>query len=466
MIQIDKVAENLFDKIRSRFDHVTIGDENAKATLDPEKARFFNFDFSINGEDFGNVTISLVDENNLKIYYSKELDANMDADQRKVWYDFLKSIRLFAKRNLISFDIRDIAKSGLELKDLKHANKDAEMQTASDIKVTESKLYGTRRSSYENYPDKVRIIARHSKPIVDETKPGARSRNVQAFYIENSLGERVRCPEGTTFNEARALARHVKNGGQLHDDFGQHICKMISEMKALRTFVRNMRGRTFEDAQTSQMVEAAIDHYGKLHRDLFTLRGQRGYDQYRALWQPEVVAEEDFDVEALKELFVRKVFDDRLTAALPIIQREYNKRISEVTQEFESWANSLIEDDEEGNVKSPFANSMGTVDHPDNVMDDDGEDEKLSQLLQDHNFEFRFQDGVYYFESKEEVERAKDIIAQHEVNTGEPVKFPRFGIYDYGYGVYGSTTFDRDLPLDKGVHEDLESLKQLSGITK
>ena len=61
MIQIEKIAENLFDKIRSRFDGVSIGDENAKATLDPEKARFFNFDFSVDDENYGNVTLSLVD---------------------------------------------------------------------------------------------------------------------------------------------------------------------------------------------------------------------------------------------------------------------------------------------------------------------------------------------------------------------------------------------------------------------
>jgi hypothetical protein len=30
MIEIDKVAENLFDKIRSRFDAVNIGDETRK----------------------------------------------------------------------------------------------------------------------------------------------------------------------------------------------------------------------------------------------------------------------------------------------------------------------------------------------------------------------------------------------------------------------------------------------------
>ena len=35
MLEIEKIAENLFDKIRSRFDGVNVGDENAKATLDP-----------------------------------------------------------------------------------------------------------------------------------------------------------------------------------------------------------------------------------------------------------------------------------------------------------------------------------------------------------------------------------------------------------------------------------------------
>ncbi len=58
--EIEKIAENLFDKIRSRFDGVSIGDENAKATLDPEKARFFNFDFSVDDENYGNKTESAV----------------------------------------------------------------------------------------------------------------------------------------------------------------------------------------------------------------------------------------------------------------------------------------------------------------------------------------------------------------------------------------------------------------------
>lgn len=474
MIQIEKIAENLFDKIRSRFDGVSIGDENAKATLDPEKARFFNFDFSVDGENYGNVTLSLVDEQNLKVYFDKEMDAAMSEEHEQNWFTFLKNLRLFAKRNLLSFDVRDIAKSGLNLKDLRHANKDAQVLDKDDITVTESKLYGTSRSSYESLGNDVRIIARHKTRIVDDTKPGARSRNIQAFYIENSLGERVRCPEGTTFNGARAIARHAKNGGALHDEFGQHIVKVIKEMNSLKTFVRNMRGRQFEDTETGAMVETAIDHYGKLHRDLFTIRSQRGYDQYRALWQPEELEEDDIDMDSLRERFVRRVFDDRLLDALPIVHRAYKTRKDAVGDEFESWANGMVEEDasvEEDeigvNVNSPMANAVNDErDSDGNVMDGDVEDQTLAELFNENGFEFRFQNGVYYFESREEVERAKDIIAQFDSS----MPMPRFGVYDYGYGVYGSSTFDVDLSRrSAGVMETADSLvdmQRLAGLAK
>jgi hypothetical protein len=490
MIQIEKIAENLFDKIRSRFDGVSIGDENAKATLDPEKARFFNFDFSVDGQNYGNVTLSLVDEQNLKVYFDKEMDAAMSEEHEQNWFNFLRNLRLFAKRNLLTFDIRDIAKSGLNLKDLRHANKDAQVLNKNDIAVTESKLYGTSRSSYESLGNDVRIIARHKNRIVDDTKPGARSRNIQAFYIENSLGERVRCPEGTTLNGARAMARHVKNGGALHDDFGQYISKVVKEMSSLKTFVRNMRGRQFEDAETGAMVESAIDHYGKLHRDLFTIRSQRGYEQYRALWQPEELEEDNVDIDALREKFVRRVFDDRLLDALPIVHRAYKTRKDAVGEEFESWANSIVdeesdnpidqqnkisaahdkdlEEDEIGvNVSSPIANAVGDEPGNDgNVMDGDVEDKTLEDLFDKNGFEFRFQNGVYYFESREEVERAKDIIAQFDSS----MPMPRFGIYDYGYGVYGSSTFDVDLSRSSaGVMEGSDSIsdiQRLAGLAK
>jgi hypothetical protein len=467
MLEIEKIAENLFDKIRSRFEGVSIGDENAKATLDPTKARFFNFDYMSDGENYGNLTISLVDDNNLKVYFDKDLDDGMVDDQKKYWYKFLKGLRLFAKRNLLTFDIRDIAKSGLNLKDLKHANKDANITDVDDINMTESKMYGTSRSSYQKM-ESVRIIARHSKQV-DENQRGARARHIQAIYIENHQGERFKLPEGTTLNGARVYARHVKNGGQINDDFGQHISKMIKEMSSLKLFARNMRGRQFEDVETDLMVETAIDHYGKIHRDLFTLRGQRGYESYLALWKPEALTEDEFDIAALKERFVKRVFDDRLMDALPIVQRAYQEKKNRVGEEFESWANGILEnmdsDEDENdldiNVKSPFANS---ADSGASSMDGDSVDQKMEAFLQNHGFMFKIMDGKFWLDSKEEIERAKDVIAAHDPE----MEFPDMDVYDYEYGIYGTTTNDREIH-DHGVMEqsqDLRLLKRLSGITK
>jgi hypothetical protein len=122
-------------------------------------------------------------------------------------------------------------------------------------------------------------------------------------------------------------------------------------------------------------------------------------------------------------------------------------------------------EDDSGNTDSPFANSLTAADSDGNVIDGDAEDERLAQLFQENGFEFRFSDGVYYFESREELERAKDIIAAWDPNF----EFPRMGVYEYGYGSYGSTTADREIgSYSNGVMEELETnfLKQLAGITK
>jgi hypothetical protein len=83
MREIDKIAEGLFEKIRDRFEDVSLGDENAKATQDPEQARFFNFDYTIDGANLGNITISLIDETSLKIYFSKNISDDLDEEQKK-----------------------------------------------------------------------------------------------------------------------------------------------------------------------------------------------------------------------------------------------------------------------------------------------------------------------------------------------------------------------------------------------
>jgi hypothetical protein len=344
MREIENISSALFDKIRTRFDNISLGDENSKSTTDPEKARFFNFNYVVDGTKFGNVTISLIDENSLKVYFSKDIGNKLDPQQQAKWFEFLRSIRQFAKRNLLSFDTRDIAKSNLQLKDVKQQSKaDGVLQT-DDVSVTESRMYGTRRSSYQECGP-TKIIVRHSDNVNDEVR-GARSRNIESVFVETHLGERFLLPF-KSLHGARAMAQHMSNGGRMDDELGEGICGMVNEMNAMAHFVREAKRRQFEDAETSDMAQSAVHHYSELKNKLKHLGGRRGYDHYKETYMPECDIEEEVDVDALKERFVKKVYDDRFTDALPYVYRAYQKHKSQrnnaMTDEFESWANELAE---------------------------------------------------------------------------------------------------------------------------
>ena len=47
MKTIEIISQDVFDKIRSRFSNLEMGDEAGAITMDPREARFFDFDFAI-----------------------------------------------------------------------------------------------------------------------------------------------------------------------------------------------------------------------------------------------------------------------------------------------------------------------------------------------------------------------------------------------------------------------------------
>ena len=341
MREINKIAEGLFEKIRDRFEDVSLGDDKAKATTDPESARFFNFDYVIDDHDHGNITISLIDETSLKVYFSKNISDDLDDEHKKEWDRFLRELREFAKRNLLSFEPRDITRSTLKHRDLQQVSKSDDTYNRDDV-VSES-LYGTRRSSYEK-KGPVRIIVRHSQPILDEENRRARAHHINSIYVENQEGERFKMPV-KSLKLARAVAQHFKQGGDLHDDLGRHICEMAVEAAKLKPFLNKVRHRTFEDTQTHAMVEAAFEYHGLLNNTLKRMTGKKGYkkcaEQFVATstsYIPEVDADE------MKERFVKRTFDERLEEALPLVHKAYNmKKENKFAEQFESWADTVSE---------------------------------------------------------------------------------------------------------------------------
>jgi hypothetical protein len=356
MREIEKIAEVLFDKVRSRFENVSLGDEKANSTADPTAARFFNFDYvsKETGKNFGNIHISIVDPDCLKIYYGQNITDKLDQQEQDEWFSFLRGMREFARRNMITFDTRDISRSTLKTQDVKQQSKADSTYTADELTMTESvisegSMYGSRINSYEDRgPVKIRV--KHSD-FIDPEKRGARARKIQDIYLETHRGERFLMPH-KNLHGARAMARHLSEGGQMHDELGEHINGIMSEMAAMKHFVNGARRRQFEDRETQDMVQSALKHYGQQKNLLKRLRKSKDYHDYAESYVSENAIEEDVNVDALRERFVKKVYDDRFDEALPYVyrahRREQDAMETSMAEEFARWADSVHEADSVG----------------------------------------------------------------------------------------------------------------------
>ena len=165
MREINTISSALFDKIRSRFDAINLGDEDTKVTTNPGDARFFNFDYvSRSGCNYGNVTVSLIGEAQLKVYFGQNISQDMTEDDLDEWYSFLRSLRMFAKRNLLGFDVRDINKSNLQLKDV------AQQSNVSSGEVSESKFFNSKLiNEFEQFVEHIAVTESiYAMPNSDE----------------------------------------------------------------------------------------------------------------------------------------------------------------------------------------------------------------------------------------------------------------------------------------------------------
>lgn len=476
MKEIESIASALFDKIRSRFTNVTLGDEKAEAEQDPEKARFFNFVYSDeSGTEFGTVTMSLIDEESLKVYFGVDITRDMDQDQRKEWYEFLRNLRKFAKRNLLTFDTRDITKSNLELQDIKQQSKVDDVATQSDVAVTESKLYGTPGRPYTSFADKgnTKILIRHKKKIDDEVR-GSRARQIQEIFLETERGERFLLGH-TNLHGAFAMAEHLNQGGTMHDERANCINTMVEEMNAMRHFVRSTKNRQFEDSETDDMTRAAVHHYDQIKRTLRQMRGARGYRSYFENWKPSKEEAVDVDIDALRERFVKKVYDDRFTDALPIVYKAYKKQTP--SDEFAEWAESIYEEMDSISPEEQLSELLqGPI-----VAGVDGIDAitELQQAIGSHkNFE-QLKDAIHNYVGRGASGQGPDADVSGVVKVWAQKNFPNLGVDTENEYIgqaspqisnpndYGATGMDwpQENPTIK-ESDGLEFIRTLAGLKK
>ena len=326
----NNIATDLFYKVRSRFTGLKLGEETGQITINPENARFFDFDYTENDKNIGHVSISLAEPNSMKVYFSSGITEGMDQDQKGNWYAFLKELRMFAKRRLLAFDTRDIAKDNLDKRDYAFLSQHSTPQSDNDTitkpvgeaVMNESNLYGTKTQSFQKLMD-TRLIIKHSKKLADdfEQKPGDRSRNISALFVENQDGERFKYPF-IHLAGARAMQRHVANGGLPYDAIGESLIKMSEEIAQLKSFTNYCVRNDLMNSDTNSIVERSKAQLDGLRERIAKLSKQAHYENYVAEFQaPEAMEVPEDVMKEYTEKFTVKNFKEDIANAFPIIYK-------------------------------------------------------------------------------------------------------------------------------------------------
>jgi hypothetical protein len=312
MQNIEIIADELFSKIRGRFPGVTIGDAEGNVTSEPKQARFFEFPFREAKADVGKVSISLSEEDGVVVMHNKDVAENNVS--KSTWYDFLKELRQFSKKRLLNFTTRDITKSNLEKRDYKYL-----AQRSGDSNMTESKLYGTSRISYQDVGE-ARLIIKHNESI-DQTSPTGRNRSIGKIYVESPQGERFMYPF-KHLSGARAMARHVAEGGNAYDEFGKHITSLSEELAKLRKF-KNYMGRSSVMAESlSEYMDVVKERVVTVKKTIESLQKPKFYAEAFEAFAPVVMEDVPADVAEnwIDQLTIRQ-FNEELSDVFPYIYK-------------------------------------------------------------------------------------------------------------------------------------------------
>jgi hypothetical protein len=303
-----------------------MGDQTGAVTIDPAEARFFDFDFVLEGNNLGRVSMSLNDLGSLKVYYSQGITENQDDPAKKEWYRFLKEMRFFAMRRLLRFDTRDIAKTNLDKKDFQHlattqGPKEEDMTTMNESKWNHKSSKKTSRA----VQGKTEVIVRHAKPV-DEMFAGSRSqrKNIKAIFIQNADGERFKYPFIHTAG-AFAMAQHVDHGGVPHDPAGKAIIGMSEEMAKLAEFKNKVRSASLHD-DAHHITERAIGRLNELRSQIEALGKGHHYRAWAESFDEQQYMDDGLEMDAVameeyKQKFTQTSFQEELTGYFPLLHR-------------------------------------------------------------------------------------------------------------------------------------------------
>ena len=209
------------------------------------------------------------------------------------------------------------------------------------------KMTGSRKSSYQPLADNVKIIVRHNKEVNEEVR-GARSRNIHSILIQRGE-EKFKMAENN-LSAARAMARHLHNGGETFDEIGEAITQMSREFRTLKEFIGYVRKAKLVNEANEEFVSLAMENIDIIKNTFKRLSGVKSYanavESVHNYNNIEIL-EDDLDLESK---FTETHFDDKVANAM-----ENLKAMTSRQRSFESKIMKAIESETFDGVKDMIA---------------------------------------------------------------------------------------------------------------
>ena len=202
-------------------------------------------------------------------------------------------------------------------------------------------VQGSLKTSYQPL-DNVKLVVKHSKPVNEEIR-GARSRNISKIFIQANE-ERIAFPS-KNLQGARAMARHMYNGGVMHDSIGESIVQMCKDFATLKEFVRyvNKQGLINEDNQ--EYITLARQQMENIKSNFKKVAGSKSYSKAIESLTDESTIDIVTEVN-LEDHFTETHFDDKVGNAHETLTKLVNRKNA-----FEQYIMTAIESENFANAK-------------------------------------------------------------------------------------------------------------------
>tara|TARA_R110002074_G_scaffold277792_1_gene449290 strand:- start:180 stop:1469 length:1290 start_codon:yes stop_codon:yes gene_type:complete len=308
-INYNLVSEKIFNLLRGKGFEVSSYNKEGDIVVNPQEAtRFLT--------QRPNLLVRL---DRTKEEISLSVGKQLDDDGIRL------SLKELAQDNLMSFDFRifdkklqpkgekiDVAK-----KSEKYMNQEGKFSAKAVLEASLGKMTGSRKSSYQPLTDNVKIIVRHNKDVNEEVR-GARSRNIHSILIQRGE-EKFKMAENN-LSAARAMARHLHNGGETFDPIGESITSMAKDFGKLKEFVRYVRSSNLVNETNQEFVDLAFENIEHIKTNLKRLSGVKSYATACETVQDYnnvELLQDDLDLESK---FTETHFDDKVANVMDNIK--------------------------------------------------------------------------------------------------------------------------------------------------